>query len=207
MKRIFSLFLTLALFSVLLPLDAFAVEDTFTLSDEEMNTVLALAGSDSVYHEGMSYSDRMNAYQKFCWLTDFRENTLSAVKNRCSVLQGRIAENPSVLSGEEQESFREINLRVKSLDLLLDYWLFDLDREIQAVDTEKYTALDSDQSAGTRAHAYRRIKRAWTRLEELSEEIAAEGPASLESELGDMTETLDAFNARFESESFEARKS
>ena len=169
MKRWNSLLLVIMLLTSVLPIEALAAEDTFTLSLEETQRVIRKAGASSdTWHEGMSWSDSMSAYQKFCYLTDFRDTVATPLKNRYVMAAGKAGSNQALATEAEDYSLSNIQEKVFLMESKLNHFVFDLETEVDAVTSAETLIADDDASASEKATAYRRIQKAETRLEEIS---------------------------------------
>ena len=195
MKKLFSIFLILVLCLSLLPVPAPAAEDPFTLSEEELLRARKLAGTVSgSWHEGMSWSDSMNAYQKYCYLTDFRDNTVTPLKNRYVMASRRAEEDPSVETETGRYSLSGIRSSVYTLESKVNYFIFDLETEYNAVVNAETVLNNPDSTPAERSAAYRRISKAVERINEITKELKkGPFPGKWVTEISDMNGQLDAF--------------
>lgn len=171
MKRFLSRMLLLILLTAMLPVDALAFEDSYTLSAKEVKTISDIAGTNSVYREGMKYSAAMSAYQKYCWLLDFGDNELAKVKNQCGALL--MDDNDAAKTPEFKAIYRAVN----EMDQLVQYWASDLDREITAVESAQTMLQCENAYQSETAKAYRRLTRAKERISRINREMSADDPS------------------------------
>ena len=160
MKKIICWMLVLVLTMELLPLNALAAEDTFTLSDAEYSRIVRTVGMDTVWREGMSWSASMSSYQKFCWLKDFRETVVSPTRDRLTLAFGEAEDHPAADSGSGDLSLKGMDATLYAMEMKLNAHIFDLETEINAVQNADPILSDKSLSAGERAASYRRVKKA-----------------------------------------------
>ncbi|MDO5434986.1 MAG: carboxypeptidase-like regulatory domain-containing protein [Clostridia bacterium] len=197
MKKLISLFLILTLLTGILPLNAFAAEDTFTLSQEEYDRALRKAGMEAgAWHEGMSWSDSMSAYQKFCWLSDFRDNVVTPARRRYNMALDQADADPSLKTETDAYSLGNIGSVLYVLENKLNYFIFDLETEVNAISNSRSLISDPAASVSDKAATYRRVSAASSRITDLGKELK-EGPfpAAWQDQTNDIGKQLDAFFA------------
>ena len=173
MKKILCFLLTLTLLTGILPLNVFAAEDTYTLPEAEYQKILRTAGTgNSVWHEGMSWSSSMSAYQKYCWLKDFRDNVMIPARERRNRAVSRAEEYPEAETGTDDLSLNGMNKTLYRMGQKLNYFIFDLETEITAVDNADLVIQNSDSTVSEKAAAYRRVRKAGERLDAIDAELA-----------------------------------
>ena len=165
MKRLLCFLMVLILCLGLLPAEVLAAKDTFTLSNEEYQKAVKKAGIVSgSWHDGMSWSDSMSAYQKYCYLTEFRDNVVTPVKNRYVMAQRKADEMPGLETETDDYSLSGIRSSVYAMESKLNYFIFDLETEYNAVSNANAVISSADATEEEKAAAYRRVRKAEERL-------------------------------------------
>lgn len=197
MKKLISLILVITLLVGILPLDAFAAEDTFTLPQEEYDRALRKAGMENgEWHEGMSWSDSMTAYQKYCWLSDFRDSTVKPARRRYSMALEQADANPALKTETDAYSLSGIKPVLHLLENKLNYFIYDLETAVNTISNAKVVISDPDTSVSEKAAAYRRVRDASARITKLSNELKqGPFPAAWQSRADNINKQLSAFFA------------
>lgn len=161
MKKWISVLLVCVFMIGMLPADALAVEDQFTMTDAQVQQISKLAGSEtSTYRKGMSFSASMSAYQMYCWLSELSENTAAQAQRQFSSLSRLLEKTPEFKEKPGFERFNEVSTNVDRLGAELNYYLFQLDEDVRLVSNALSTLKQKDSDDAERTKAYRMLQKA-----------------------------------------------
>lgn len=171
-KRLISFILITTMFVGMLPADALAAEDTYTMTAQEVRRIENLSGYDtSTYHDGMSFSASMTAWQMYCWLDEFHSGKLSRLVSQAQTLINEIGDDAKM-----QNAFGKVYELKHSADEMnrdFNHYLFELDELVLEISSAANVVKNSDMPAGEKTKAYRRLQKAEKKLGQIMAEVAS----------------------------------
>ena len=198
MKKLISLMMVLVILSGILPLNALADSDHFTLSEMEVNRIARKAGMNtSTYHAGMQFSSGMTGYQMYVWLDEFIRKDVAALINASNAFILELESHPEMQ--EYQERSDVLRDLTDYIEQQMNYYRFSIENEIQSISVAEVTAKDPDASDAERAAACRRLVQGNETLEKLMDQFTELQPAlirSTEEVYAELTKLHDTHNQK-----------